>query len=308
MISAPQIRAARALLDWSQAELVRAARLTPAALSRLETGLAKGRSHTLERLEETLTQAGIEFLEGEGVRFRRKSVSIVQYDGADAIQKMQDDIFTVMLSSPEKEMVLNGVDERKFFANNPFYLQRQGRYDAICASVFNLPRAGTIDYTTQYIYVPVYAYTQTTRSNNLPDITKIDWQHTNVIGMDGEGATTIARQRLPQAKFTILPDLSSIPEILTSLASNKGDVAFVMPTVFANYDKNNPGKLQKIPGNAFHVFPVSFAIKTNEPALKDTFDIIIRNLLTSGELDEIINRYDPDKLLYRVAKPYEVNR
>ena len=182
---------------------------------------------------------------------------------------------------------------------------RLGRYDAICASVFNLPRAGTIDYTTQYIYVPVYAYTQAARANNFTDITKIDWHHTNVIGMDGEGATTIARQRLPQAKFTILPDMSSISEMLTSLADNKGDVAFVIPTVFANYDINNPGKLQKSPGNAFHVFPVSFAIKPDEFALKDTFDTIIRNLMASGELDGIIHRYDPNQLLYRVAKPYE---
>jgi len=182
---------------------------------------------------------------------------------------------------------------------------RNGRYDAICASVFNMPRAGTIDYTTQYIYVPVYAYTQAGRTADFPNISKIDSKQTKIIGMDGEGATTIARQRLLNATFSILPEVSSIPEMLTALASHKGDIAFVMPTIFANFDHNNPGKLQKIPGAPFHVFPVSFAIAPNEPALKDTMDIIIQNLKTSGELDEIIDHYDPDKLLFRVAKPYE---
>jgi len=182
---------------------------------------------------------------------------------------------------------------------------RNGRYDAICASAFNMPRAGTIDYTTQYIYVPVYGYTQAGRTADFPDISKIDLKQTKIIGMDGEGATTIARQRLPNATFSILPEVSSIPEMLTALVSHKGDIAFVMPTVFANFDRNNPDKLQKIPGAPFHVFPVSFAIAPNEPALKDSLDIIIQNLKASGELDSVIDNYDPDKLLFRVAKPYE---
>jgi transcriptional regulator with XRE-family HTH domain len=125
MITASQIRAARALLGWSQLELVQVARLTPAALSRLESGQTQGRGLTLQRLENALIQAGIEFLEGEGVRFRQQSVSIQQLRGADAVTQMQDDIYITMLRQPNREMYLNGLDERRFLADSANNLTRQ---------------------------------------------------------------------------------------------------------------------------------------------------------------------------------------
>jgi polar amino acid transport system substrate-binding protein len=181
---------------------------------------------------------------------------------------------------------------------------RNGRYDAICASAFTLPRAGTVDYTTPYAYVPVYAYTKAARIANFPDVRKLDWAQLRVVGLDGEGATTIARQRLPQAQWTTLPETSSIPEMLTALASDKGDVSLVMPTVFANYDRQHPGELKQIQGPAFHVFPVSFMVKPNEPAMKNALEIIFRNMQASGELAELADRFDPQRLLYRPAQLY----
>lgn len=124
MISPAQIRAARALLGWSQTQLIRAVRLTPAALSRLESGQAKGRANTLQRLENTLTQAGIEFTDGEGVKLRQKTVGLVQYDGRDAISCMQDDIYVTMMRAGARTMYLNGVDERRFMKASPASLSQ----------------------------------------------------------------------------------------------------------------------------------------------------------------------------------------
>lgn len=75
MVTARQIRAARALLGWSQLALADRAIVSPNALARLERGLVDSRVSTLEAVEKALVKAGIEFIpadvKGEGVRLAR---------------------------------------------------------------------------------------------------------------------------------------------------------------------------------------------------------------------------------------------
>ncbi len=72
MITARQIRAARALLGWSQQQLADKAIVSVNALARLERGKVDPRLSTLAAVEKALTKAGIEFIsgggKGEGVR------------------------------------------------------------------------------------------------------------------------------------------------------------------------------------------------------------------------------------------------
>lgn len=182
---------------------------------------------------------------------------------------------------------------------------RNGRYDAICASTFNLPRAGRIDYTIPYAYVPVYAYTQAGRKDFDNKLDQIDLQKVTFAGIDGEGATTIARKNMPQARFSVLPESSSISEMLESVVSKKADISFVMPTVFKNFAASNPGQLQKVLSNKpFYVFNVGFGIKPDEPGLKNILDFMIRNYGANGTLDGLFKKYDPDSLLFEPQAPY----
>jgi predicted transcriptional regulator len=72
MVSFRQIRAARALLGWSQQALADKAIVSLNALVRLENGRVDSRVSTVQAVEVALTRAGIEFLsagtKGEGVR------------------------------------------------------------------------------------------------------------------------------------------------------------------------------------------------------------------------------------------------
>jgi predicted transcriptional regulator len=74
MITPRQIRAARALLNWSQQQLADKAIVSLNALARLEKGLVDSRVSTVSAVQKALAKAGIEFLEadqkGEGVRLR----------------------------------------------------------------------------------------------------------------------------------------------------------------------------------------------------------------------------------------------
>jgi transcriptional regulator with XRE-family HTH domain len=62
-----QIRAARALLGWSQDKLARAAGVGLATLQRIEQneGVVKGNFSTILKIQKVLEQAGIHFTDDE---------------------------------------------------------------------------------------------------------------------------------------------------------------------------------------------------------------------------------------------------
>ena len=66
MITGPQIRAARALLNWSAGELARRARLGSATVQRAEaaSGIPMTQAPNLHAIQMAFEQAGIVFLEG----------------------------------------------------------------------------------------------------------------------------------------------------------------------------------------------------------------------------------------------------
>ena len=79
MVSAAQIRAARALLGISAAELSEVSGVDLRTIQRFESaeGLRKSRSGTLERIKEALEDAGVTFLgdptTSPGVQLERQS-------------------------------------------------------------------------------------------------------------------------------------------------------------------------------------------------------------------------------------------
>jgi transcriptional regulator with XRE-family HTH domain len=76
MITAPQCRAGRGLLDWTQQKLAEAARIGVATVRQFEGGGAETRQATLAVLKWALESAGVEFIDenggGPGVRLRKR--------------------------------------------------------------------------------------------------------------------------------------------------------------------------------------------------------------------------------------------
>jgi len=74
-ISAPQVRAARALIGWSQDQLVAASGVPKRTVARLELGQAAPQQRTLSAIRAALEAAGVEFTNGDapGVRLRKAS-------------------------------------------------------------------------------------------------------------------------------------------------------------------------------------------------------------------------------------------
>lgn len=79
MIDAAQMRAARALLNWTMGDLSERAGVSLASIKNIERGATDPRASTLRALQEALEAAGIVFVDegdtrpaGKGVRFSRK--------------------------------------------------------------------------------------------------------------------------------------------------------------------------------------------------------------------------------------------
>lgn len=79
-VSVRQVKAARALLAWSQADLAEFSGISEPTIARLESvdGLLGGRMDTVERIKKAIMAAGVEFLlddgaGGEGVRIRKRA-------------------------------------------------------------------------------------------------------------------------------------------------------------------------------------------------------------------------------------------
>jgi transcriptional regulator with XRE-family HTH domain len=87
-VTTRQVKAARALLDWSQAELASASGLSAPTIKRIEakSGDIGGRADTAARIVAALESAGVEFISenggGVGVRMRegRKPETIALED------------------------------------------------------------------------------------------------------------------------------------------------------------------------------------------------------------------------------------
>lgn len=89
-LTARQIRAARALLDWSQEDLAQASRLSIATVRKLELGHISPRGTTTRQINQAVIDAGLEFIDSDGVRRRLEDISI--FRGIEGTDLFMDDI------------------------------------------------------------------------------------------------------------------------------------------------------------------------------------------------------------------------
>ena len=109
MIDFRQIRAARALLNWSQAELARASGMAKSSIKNIESESASARKETLTQIHDAFDCNGIEFTPGTGVRLKNDIVAV--YDGKRATTALLDNIYAHVQTSIEREVCIIGLDE-----------------------------------------------------------------------------------------------------------------------------------------------------------------------------------------------------
>lgn len=123
MIGPEQIRAARALLDWSTADLAKQTGLTVNGINKIERGHVNPHRDTLTKIQDIFEDAGIEFLANSGVRKKDRMIQAVE--GPEANQWLLDDVYSTMKNEGGEVLiahVITKVQEQGF----PYGVKQEG--------------------------------------------------------------------------------------------------------------------------------------------------------------------------------------
>jgi DNA-binding XRE family transcriptional regulator len=110
MLKGCQIRAARALLDWSADKLAKKIGLSRIAINKIESDAVHPRAKTLADIVEIFDRNGIEFVGERGVGF--KADQIVTLKGDTAFFQVLDDVIATMRGKAKPEALFACVDDR----------------------------------------------------------------------------------------------------------------------------------------------------------------------------------------------------
>lgn len=110
MLTAKQIRAARALLDWNQEDLAKRADVTEATIRNIEKGHNTPNAKTLVAIQSVFERENIAFIGETGVEIRQRE--IVTYKGIHGFVSFIDDIFDTVKRQGGDISLCNANDEQ----------------------------------------------------------------------------------------------------------------------------------------------------------------------------------------------------
>lgn len=165
MITLNQIRAARGLLNWSQSDLARHAGLSLTAVNAIDRELSQPRVRTLATFEKLFESHGIEFTQGQGVRFRKDVFRMETFEGPESFAAYMRDVVETQLDKGG-ESLHSCVDEafflkkhRKIFYDYYAEFTKHKMKERILICEGTLDRYGPRS-TTEYRWCSKELYTQ----------------------------------------------------------------------------------------------------------------------------------------------------
>ncbi len=126
-----QIRAARALIGWSQGDLADRSGLSQTGIARIENGSNQPNSNTLERIVNAFDSMNIEFIGDSGVKKRTGRIRVLK--GQKGFREFMDDVYETSKKHGGEICVFN-VDERNWIK-----WMGKDRYDAHSKRMRELP-------------------------------------------------------------------------------------------------------------------------------------------------------------------------
>ncbi len=117
MVSAAQLRAARGLLDWTRADLAKAANVSPETIKNIEHGTFRPQEATTESIIRAFAAHDVEFTSEDGVKKKKDNVQVLT--GNEGFRRFMDDVYSEALlesanENHDKPIYVSGVDERDF--------------------------------------------------------------------------------------------------------------------------------------------------------------------------------------------------
>jgi len=106
-----QIKAARALIGWSQKDLSDYTGLSTTGIARIENGNNQPNSTTIEKIINAFDNADIEFIDESGVKKRANEISTLK--GVEGFAKFRKEVL-IEASKNNPDICISNLDERQF--------------------------------------------------------------------------------------------------------------------------------------------------------------------------------------------------
>jgi transcriptional regulator with XRE-family HTH domain len=156
-ITTAQIRGARGILNWSQADLAERTGISATSVGSIENGQSTPRASTLQTIQKSFEDAGIEFIGLEGMRHKTGDVRV--YRGQSGFVDFFNLVYQVARDQGG-EILVSNVEERRFlkWAKNTAdsHMERMSSLQGISFRV--LLKEGDVDFAAssyaQYKWLP----------------------------------------------------------------------------------------------------------------------------------------------------------
>lgn len=112
LVTPNQIKAGRALINWSAEDLASRSGTTKATISSIETSRTAGSVEVLSRIVYALKAGGVEFTDAGGVEPRQSK--IVVYRGHEGFKAFFDDVYEVAKTDEDPDICLTNVKEAEY--------------------------------------------------------------------------------------------------------------------------------------------------------------------------------------------------
>lgn len=190
---------------------------------------------------------------------------------------------------------------------NIFASLESGRHDVFAGGLWpstSRAKAGGFTIPVFYSVIKAWGRAGETRFRGLDGINGPD---VRIATIDGAMEDIIAKSDYPLAQRVSLPELSPFTQNLLNITANKADLTFAEPGIIREYLQSNPGTLKELaPGKPLRIFGNSLVVRRDDFQLLAFLDVALRELLYSGAIDRILERYEPAPGVFpRAALPYQ---
>lgn len=181
---------------------------------------------------------------------------------------------------------------------------RNNRYDAMCIGFWRQSvEAKHVFYTMPFAYSMARAVVRPDDHRFDQNLDRINQPDVRIVTYDGGLAAAITQRDFPKAKNQQAPNMVDYSQLFEDVATNKGDVLFAESAAVIAYQKSNPGRVRMLSGPPIRVLQNTLGFSQDE-RLKSMLDTVVIELVENGQMDKILNKYDPDqKMLMRLKRP-----
>lgn len=127
-LSPSQLRAARALLNWSRADLAKRSGISEPTIHRFENGTNEPEARTAEKLLNIFDQHGVEFLDQQGLRFKPSNIEV--YEGKERFNEFFEFIYE-HLNRHGGEVCIGSSDPRLYMKYHGFFPKHRERMESL---------------------------------------------------------------------------------------------------------------------------------------------------------------------------------